>query len=106
MRPAIFAAALLASTTTASAQPSPEMQSCASPDCSAARRQIGPQATEARRGDYQAMRNVAFCMWDGCDGAVKVDRKASCEWRRRIIKLKQADRNDELSLSRCLMGGY
>lgn len=73
--------------------------------CIAASQEIEPQLRPARRGDYQAMRNIAFCMWDGCDGAVEIDRKGSCAWRRRIARLKRADRNDETHYARCVATG-
>lgn len=36
---------------------------------------------KAHRGDYQAQRNVAFCLARGCDGAVGVDPVHACAWR-------------------------
>lgn len=39
----------------------------------------------AFRGDYQGQRNVAFCLWDGCDGAVTPNKITSCAWRIIIV---------------------
>ena len=36
---------------------------------------------KAFEGDYGAVRNVAFCLNDGCYGAIKIDREESCAWR-------------------------
>lgn len=36
---------------------------------------------KAHRGDYQAQRNVAFCLSRGCDGAVGIDPVQACAWR-------------------------
>ena len=36
-------------------------------------------------GDYQAQRNVAYCLSNGCDGAVQVNRTAACAWRMVIL---------------------
>ena len=62
------------------------------------------------RGDYQAMRNAAFCQWTGCDGLVIVNRASSCAWRRQIIKKHykdggEADRTDESHLGACSRAG-
>jgi hypothetical protein len=35
---------------------------------------------EAWDGRYGAVRNLAFCLADGCWGAVKVDRVEGCAW--------------------------
>jgi hypothetical protein len=40
---------------------------------------------KAWKGDYQGQRNVAFCLANGCDGAVAVNRVAACAWRIVII---------------------
>lgn len=36
---------------------------------------------KARRGDYPAQRNVAYCLETGCDGAVAVWPVLACAWR-------------------------
>jgi hypothetical protein len=43
------------------------------------------QWPKAYSGDYQAQRNVAFCLSDGCYGAVQVNKLAACAWRRVIL---------------------
>jgi hypothetical protein len=60
-----------------------------------------------RAGDYQAMRNRAFCLNTGCDGAVRIDRKASCVIRRDIMRKHAGnfDRSDEMHMSACTMAG-
>lgn len=40
----------------------------------------------AWRGDYDAQQNVAYCLSNGCDGAVQLDTSAGCAWRDVIIK--------------------
>lgn len=61
---------------------------------------------KALRGDYQAMRNVAYCQWIACYGVVTEDKRSSCAWRRRIMKSLRADRSDEGHLARCREVGY
>ena len=38
-------------------------------------------------GDYQAQRNVAFCLRDGCGGAVMPDLTTACAWRSVILEM-------------------
>jgi hypothetical protein len=69
------------------------------------------QIVAARRGDYDAMRNVAFCLADGCDGSVVRNREASCAWRRAIIQRHgraggKAGRSDEMNMATCVQWGY
>lgn len=40
---------------------------------------------KARRGDYQAQRNVAYCYVYGCGEAVRPDRVLGCAWRTVIV---------------------
>lgn len=35
----------------------------------------------ALKRDYQAQRNVAYCLTNGCNGAVIVDKVEGCAWR-------------------------
>jgi hypothetical protein len=35
-------------------------------------------------GDYQGQRNVAYCSYTGCDGAVQVNKVLACAWRQVI----------------------
>lgn len=44
---------------------------------------------KAHDGDYQAQRNIAYCLSTGCDGATVVDVEAGCAWR--IIIMAAAD---------------
>lgn len=59
-----------------------------------------------RARQYTAMRNRAFCLWTGCDGAVKIDRKSACIVRRYIMRHPDADAGDESNLAMCIRGGY
>jgi hypothetical protein len=64
------------------------------------------QLPAARQGRYQAMRNIAFCLIDGCEGAVRQDRAGGCAWRRAIIEVHgvpggRADKSDEANLAAC-----
>ncbi|MCA3645985.1 MAG: hypothetical protein IOC54_01395 [Methylobacterium sp.] len=50
----------------------------------------------AWRRDYQGQRNVAFCLRDGCDGAVVKNPTLACAWRMVILgsastKIDQSD---------------
>lgn len=91
------------------AQPRPVLQLCDDDVmCVQAYGQIDREYPLARRGQYQAMRNVAFCMWDGCDGAVRRDRKGACAWRRAIMRQhpKTFDTSDEMNLAMCVRSGF
>lgn len=35
----------------------------------------------AYKGNYQAQRNVSFCLWDGCQNAVVPTKTLGCAWR-------------------------
>lgn len=59
-----------------------------------------------KRREYTALRNRAFCLWNSCDGAVKIDRKSSCVIRRYIIMSKMGDGGDESSFAMCINNGY
>jgi hypothetical protein len=39
----------------------------------------------AMRGDYQGQRNVAFCLSEGCDGAIVKKPITACAWRMVIV---------------------
>lgn len=45
-------------------------------------------------GDYDAQRNVAFCLINGCDGAVIPDRSSACAWRAVILATNSASATD------------
>lgn len=61
-----------------------------------------------RPRDYTAMRNVALCLWDGCDGAVAINRAASCRIRRQIMDTHRTrvDRSDETHFANCVAAGH
>jgi hypothetical protein len=73
--------------------------------CRASQAQQREEENAFRRRDYTAMRNRAFCLWTGCDGAVKIDRSSSCVVRRVIMRHPQADRGDESHLANCVRAG-
>ncbi len=35
---------------------------------------------KAYKKNYQAQRNVAYCLWDGCQGSVQKDIPLGCAW--------------------------
>jgi hypothetical protein len=39
----------------------------------------------AMKGDYGSQRNIAFCLREGCDGAVQKNPTLSCAWRIVIV---------------------
>jgi hypothetical protein len=39
----------------------------------------------AYKGDYQAQRNAAYCLFTGCDGAIRQNQILGCAWRIVII---------------------
>lgn len=49
--------------------------------CEISRKQFADEFPQALRGDYQAQRNVAYCLSTGCDGAVQVSAPHGCAWR-------------------------
>lgn len=49
--------------------------------CEALRQSWSATYTAATTGDYQAQRNVAYCLSDGCKGSVAVNRQLGCAWR-------------------------
>lgn len=75
--------------------------------CRMAQSQLRDEAAAAGR-DYGAMRNVALCLWDGCDGSVERDRKQSCQVRRKIMDVhkRKVDRSDEGHFATCVQAGY
>lgn len=74
--------------------------------CQSSQSQLREEAGKSST-DYTAMRNVAYCLWTGCDGAVARDNKAACLIRRAIMKRhqKKVDGNDELHFARCVQAG-
>lgn len=65
--------------------PAPVTEACLAGDvaiCEVNRAQMSRRDWPlAWRGDYQAQRNVAFCLTNGCDGAVQINKTAGCAWR-------------------------
>lgn len=55
------------------------------PNCVKMVDQLGADNRKAWKGDYQAQRNVAFCLSDGCDGMLIPNRSLGCAWRIIII---------------------
>lgn len=49
---------------------------------------------KAWQGDYEAQRNVAFCLGNGCDGAVLIDQTSSCAWRGALIEMNKLEATD------------
>lgn len=105
----LTAVALLALTAPALAQ-SPKMLNCsnakAADDCRQAQAQYRSEAAGPK--SYTSTRNVAYCLWTGCDGAFAIDRKASCQIRRSIMKQypKDIDRGDEQHFANCVNAGF
>ncbi|UYO38577.1 hypothetical protein KQX62_17915 [Rhodopseudomonas palustris] len=54
----------------------------------------------AWRGDYQGQRNIAFCLRDGCDGAIRTNPITGCAWRMVIVASgsPKVDSSDTLNL--------
>ena len=40
---------------------------------------------QALRGRIESQRNVAYCLWDGCDGAISTNPVLACAWRMVVI---------------------
>jgi|GEM_PF-2671543 len=57
----------------------------------------------AYEGDYQAQRNVAYCLISGCQGAVIVDKALGCAWRTVILAAatSEVDATDTSNLKAC-----
>lgn len=113
MRAILLAAAMAALSGTAQAQ-LVEMGCPAGPNriwCEQAQAQAREEAGAFRRKDYTAMRNVAFCLETGCDGAFRRDRAAGCAIRREIMRRHyraggEADASDEMNLAACVRSGF
>ena len=79
----------------AGAPPAPIAAGCSTALCATQQvsfeRQDWPNAW---RGEYEAMRNVAFCLGSGCDGAVQIDQVSSCAWRAALVELNPMEAGD------------
>lgn len=80
-----------ASNPDAGAQSSPRIDFEASSKAVGAR--LLPTVTDApfghstrASGQYQGQRNVAFCLSDGCSGAIRVNKILGCAWRFVILE--------------------
>ena len=82
----------------ASAEEPPKGRSCAvskDPEwCRTNKKQFFAVYPMAFAGDYQAQRNVAFCLQTGCDGAVEIFRPEGCAWRAVILLSGSTDVDD------------
>ncbi|WP_026363027.1 hypothetical protein [Methylopila sp. M107] len=60
---------------------------CPSPDqfCKSSSASLRLAIPKAFKRDYQAQRNVSFCLVDGCDGAIQPNRMLGCAWRLVIL---------------------
>lgn len=69
--------------------------SCSSTMCASSQVQFAEADWPAAwQGDYQAQRNVAFCLISGCDGAVQIDKSSGCAWRSVILALNSQSATD------------
>jgi hypothetical protein len=66
------------------------------PACKYALQTFRKDYPKALKKDYQAQRNVAFCLSTGCDGAVYKNPIQGCAWRMIILGSgkKQVDESD------------
>lgn len=57
----------------------------------------------AYEGNYQAQRNVSYCLWDGCQGAIVPVKTLGCAWRIVILASgsPKADDTDMMNLRAC-----
>lgn len=57
--------------------------------------------------EYGNMRNIAYCLWTGCDRAFQPDRRASCVIRRHIMlnHVGKTDRSDDTHFANCVSAG-
>lgn len=105
----VCASLVLTGTLGAQAQSMPALTGAKCPDsyCETVLKQLIEESIpQAKRREYQGMRDVAYCQWTGCDGAVVVNRSSSCAWRRMIMITGRADPGDEANLSTCRRNGY
>lgn len=74
-----------------------------SSQCISNQAEIIASAKFAYKGDYQAQRNIAFCLFTGCQGAVTVDKSLACAWRTVILAAatSEVDATDTSNLQAC-----
>ncbi|AYM13063.1 hypothetical protein At1D1108_34370 [Agrobacterium tumefaciens] len=74
-----------------------------STQCLGNQAEIIASAKFAYKGDYQAQRNIAFCLFTGCQGAVIVDKALACAWRTVILAAatSEVDATDTSNLQAC-----
>lgn len=74
-----------------------------SSQCISNQAEIIASAKFAYKGDYQAQRNIAFCLFTGCQGAVMVDKSLACAWRTVILAAatSEVDATDTSNLQAC-----
>ncbi|MDB5596244.1 MAG: hypothetical protein JWM36_3205 [Hyphomicrobiales bacterium] len=68
--------------------PSAHLAMCVGPDeqmCDFSQKQFKAEYPKAYRRDYQAQRNIAFCLSQGCDRAVITNPILGCAWRMVIV---------------------
>lgn len=90
MKAAFAALALIALASPAAGQEHKQfLANCASASdrgwCDIQQKEFAKWYPQAMRGNYQGQRNVAFCLHDGCDGAVQKRPTLACAWRLVII---------------------
>jgi len=71
-------------------------------DCEAAKLKGKKDYASALKGDYQAQRNTAYCLYTGCRG-YRTDKAAACAWRIVIIASgnPKVDPSDTSNLTLC-----
>lgn len=79
---------------------------CADDNCSLDRAVVAEALQLAYLKDYQAQRNLAYCLQSGCGGAIATDRAEACAWRYVIVASDdpQLDQSDALNLDHCTNG--
>lgn len=53
--------------------------------CTGNRAEFRTEFSKAYRGDYQAQRNIAYCLQDGCGGGIRRNPILACAWRQVIL---------------------
>ncbi|MGV2980654.1 hypothetical protein ACERNI_10660 [Camelimonas sp. ID_303_24] len=74
--------------------------------CEATRQQIADWHAKAMKGDYQAQRNVSFCMSTTCDKAVRFDPDGGCAWRQVITLSRHASMDSSDASNQRLYCGH